>query len=217
MQPGGVGGANNPIKYTWHQVEILAMAATGEILVAVNGKQTTTYKKAGRARKGPIGLQAHAGASNQMYRDIWVEVNPTERRLVTVKPPAATRPSRRRDPRARVEAERGGLHRDRGQAGPGQPSDGASPGRSSGRSAVRKSDGRAQAGRAFAVARPDDVRSSERRSHERPDHARARAVQVAVHHRVPYTSRCSWTKPPTSAACPNSTTAVTPASKSPDR
>ena len=67
MKPGGVGSANNPIKFMWHQVEILAMA-TGEILVAVNGKQTTMFKQAGRPKKGPIGLQAHAKASHQMYR-----------------------------------------------------------------------------------------------------------------------------------------------------
>jgi hypothetical protein len=86
QKPGGVGSANNPIKFMWHQVEILASAATGEILVAVNGKQTTTYKKAGRAKKGPFGLQAHAKASHQQYRDIWIEANPKERRLLTVKP-----------------------------------------------------------------------------------------------------------------------------------
>lgn len=84
MKPGGVGSANNPIKYQWHQVEILAMA-TGEILVAVNGKQTTMFKQAGRPKKGPIGLQAHAKASHQMYKDIWVEPTPKERRLLTVK------------------------------------------------------------------------------------------------------------------------------------
>jgi hypothetical protein len=84
--PGGVGSANNPIKFMWHQVEILANAATGEVLVAVNGKQTTDYTKAGRGKKGPIGLQAHAGASDQMYRDIWVDPAPKELRLLTVKP-----------------------------------------------------------------------------------------------------------------------------------
>jgi hypothetical protein len=84
--PGGVGSANNPIKYMWHQVEILALASTGEILVAVNGKQTTTYKKAGRGKKGPIGLQSHAGANEQAYKDIWIEVAPKEHRLITVKP-----------------------------------------------------------------------------------------------------------------------------------
>jgi hypothetical protein len=55
------------------------------VLVAVNGKQVTTYKKAGRAKKGPFGLQAHAGASDQMYKEIWIEPNPKERRLVTLK------------------------------------------------------------------------------------------------------------------------------------
>jgi hypothetical protein len=84
--PGGVGSANNPIKYMWHQVEILALASTGEILVAVNGKQTTDYKKPGRGKKGPIGLQSHAGANEQAYKDIWVEVAPKEHRLLTVKP-----------------------------------------------------------------------------------------------------------------------------------
>jgi hypothetical protein len=83
--PGGVGSANNPIKFMWHQVEILATASTGEILVAVNGKQTTMYKKAGRGKKGPIGLQAHSGASDQAYKDIWVEAAPKEHRLLTVK------------------------------------------------------------------------------------------------------------------------------------
>jgi hypothetical protein len=81
----GVGSANNDIKFIWHQVEILATASTGEVLVAVNGKQVTTYKKPGRGKKGPIGLQAHAGASDQMYKDIWVEMSPKEHKLLTVK------------------------------------------------------------------------------------------------------------------------------------
>jgi 3-keto-disaccharide hydrolase len=82
----GVGSANNPIKFMWHQVEILATGSTGEILVAVNGKQTSNYKKAGRGRKGPIGFQAHAGASDQEYKDVYVEVAPKEHRLLTLKP-----------------------------------------------------------------------------------------------------------------------------------
>jgi hypothetical protein len=80
----GVGSANNPIKFMWHQVEIFADATTGEVLVAVNGKQVTNYKKAGRGKKGPIGLQAHAGASDQMYRDIWIDPAPKDHGLVTV-------------------------------------------------------------------------------------------------------------------------------------
>jgi hypothetical protein len=84
--PGGVGSANNGIKFQWHQVEILANAATGEVLIAVNGKQTTDFKQAGRGKKGPIGLQAHAGASDEMYRDIWVDPAPKELRLLTVQP-----------------------------------------------------------------------------------------------------------------------------------
>jgi hypothetical protein len=67
-------------------VEILAIASTGEVLVAVNGKQTTMYKKAGRPKKGPIGLQAHAKASHEEYKDIWVEMAPMEHKLRTVTP-----------------------------------------------------------------------------------------------------------------------------------
>jgi hypothetical protein len=86
QKPVGVGGANNGIKYQWHQVEILALASTGQVLVAVNGKQTTMYTKAGRPKKGPIGLQAHAHASHPEYKDIWVEAMPAQRTLLTVKP-----------------------------------------------------------------------------------------------------------------------------------
>lgn len=39
-----------------------------------------------RLRKGPIGLQIHSGASVVEYKDIEIETNPTEDRLVTVKP-----------------------------------------------------------------------------------------------------------------------------------
>jgi hypothetical protein len=86
MQPGGVGSANNPIKYLWHQVEILADGATGEIQVAVNGKQTTMYKKAGRGKKGPIGLQSHSGPNQEEHKDIWVEVDPKVHKLLTIRP-----------------------------------------------------------------------------------------------------------------------------------
>jgi hypothetical protein len=86
MKVNGVGSANNGIKYMWHQVEILANAATGQVLVAVNGKQTTSYTKAGRPKKGPLGLQAHAGSVHAQHKDIYIEVAPKEKRLITLKP-----------------------------------------------------------------------------------------------------------------------------------
>jgi hypothetical protein len=84
---GGVfsGKGDNGIRFMWHQIEILANSATGQILAAVNGKQTTDYTKAGRAMKGPIGLQAHAGASEVEYKDIWIDPAPKEMKLLTVK------------------------------------------------------------------------------------------------------------------------------------
>jgi hypothetical protein len=83
---GGVysGSGNNAIRLQWHQVEILALASTGQILAAVDGKQTTTYTRPKGSTKGPIGLQAHAGASDEEYKDIWVEPSPQTRMLVTV-------------------------------------------------------------------------------------------------------------------------------------
>jgi hypothetical protein len=66
------------------QIEILALS-TGQVLAAINGVQTTDKTLAGRARMSPIGLQAHAGASDQEYKDIFVEVNPTNKALITVK------------------------------------------------------------------------------------------------------------------------------------
>lgn len=84
----GVGSANNDIKFKWHQVEVLANKMTGDVLVAVNGKVTTTYKDpnlAGR-KVGPVGFQAHAGASEEEYKDVFVEADPKELKLLTLKP-----------------------------------------------------------------------------------------------------------------------------------
>jgi hypothetical protein len=77
--------ADQSIQNQWMQIEILALSS-GQVLAAINGKQTTDKMIAGRARMSPIGLQAHAGASDQEYKDISIEVNPTVRTLMTVKP-----------------------------------------------------------------------------------------------------------------------------------
>jgi hypothetical protein len=36
-------------------------------------------------KKGPIGLQAHAGNKDVRYKDIYIEVAPKEDRLITLK------------------------------------------------------------------------------------------------------------------------------------
>jgi hypothetical protein len=88
MLTTGVGSANNPIKHQWHQVEIIANRATGEILTAVNGKQVSSLKdtRAAVRKHGPVGFQDHGGASNQFYRDIYIENEPKEFKLLTVRP-----------------------------------------------------------------------------------------------------------------------------------
>ena len=72
--------------HVWHTTEILAHRATGDVQVAVDGFQTTTYRDADPARlkRGPIGLQLHGGASTVEYKDIEIEENPAEDRLITL-------------------------------------------------------------------------------------------------------------------------------------
>jgi len=74
--------------HVWHESEILAHIKTGTIRMAVNGVEVTRYtdEDATRLRKGPIGLQIHAGASEVEYKEIKIEVDPKEDRLITVRP-----------------------------------------------------------------------------------------------------------------------------------
>lgn len=77
--------------HVWHETEILAHLKTGTIRMAVNGVEVTRYtdEDAMRLRQGPIGLQIHAGASEVEYKDIRIEIDPKEDRLLTVRPPAS--------------------------------------------------------------------------------------------------------------------------------
>jgi hypothetical protein len=72
--------------HVWHETEILARLKTGTVRVAVNGVEVTRYKDEDpvRLRKGPIGLQIHSGASIVEYKDIEIEVDPKDDRLMTV-------------------------------------------------------------------------------------------------------------------------------------
>jgi hypothetical protein len=72
----------------WTQAEILVNRAKGTIRMAVNGVEVLAYEdnNPGRLKKGPIGLQAHAGNQDVRYKDIFIEVAPKEDRLITVKP-----------------------------------------------------------------------------------------------------------------------------------
>ena len=72
--------------HDWHETEILARRRTGVVRVAVNGVELTRYTDPNPARLkvGPIGLQIHSGASEVEYKDIVVEIDPREDRLVTV-------------------------------------------------------------------------------------------------------------------------------------
>jgi hypothetical protein len=74
--------------HVWHETEILAHMGTGIIRMAVNGVEVTRYKDEDptRLRRGPIGLQIHAGASEVEYKELELEVDPHEDRLLTVKP-----------------------------------------------------------------------------------------------------------------------------------
>ena len=74
-------------KRMWHQTEILANRTTGIVKVAVNGQARPDYKdpRAAGRKAGPIGLQLHSGGIRVEFKEIFVEMNPKEDRLLTVK------------------------------------------------------------------------------------------------------------------------------------
>jgi hypothetical protein len=83
-------GMGAGVKTDWQQIEILAIASTGQILAAVNGVQTTTYTRKGKGKLSPIGLQSHADHAGDTpglieYKDIYVEAPPKSMTLLTLK------------------------------------------------------------------------------------------------------------------------------------
>ena len=73
----------------WHTTEIVCHQATGTCRMATDGVDQLTYKEPnpGRLKKGPIGLQIHAGTSEVQYKDVWVDAAPADDKLRTVKAP----------------------------------------------------------------------------------------------------------------------------------
>jgi hypothetical protein len=71
----------------WHVCEILAKLSTGEVRAAVDGVEVTKFKHPDPAvlNKGPIGMQIHGSVGIFDYKDIRVEADPKEARLITVK------------------------------------------------------------------------------------------------------------------------------------
>jgi hypothetical protein len=70
----------------WHTCEALANIETGEVLAAVDGMQVTQYKHdPALIKRGPIGMQIHAPQGIFDHKDIWIESDPAEKRLVTLK------------------------------------------------------------------------------------------------------------------------------------
>jgi hypothetical protein len=83
-------GTGAGVKTDWQQIEILAIASTGQIQAAVNGVQTTTYTRGSKGRQSPIGLQSHADHAGDTpglieYKDIYVEAPPKSMTLLTLK------------------------------------------------------------------------------------------------------------------------------------
>jgi hypothetical protein len=85
----------NPGDWTkWHTCEMLLILDTGTVRVATDGIEVTRYMHpfpmermdpTKRIIKGPIGMMKHGGGGSE-YKDIWVEVDPTERdKFYTVK------------------------------------------------------------------------------------------------------------------------------------
>lgn len=71
---------------SWNVTEILANFDAGTLRIAVDGREIARYTETDRSRlsKGPIGMQKH-GTGGSEYRDIFVETNPTEDKLYSVR------------------------------------------------------------------------------------------------------------------------------------
>jgi hypothetical protein len=70
----------------WNFFELLVNAKTGTIDLAVQGHAFPTYTDKKGHPKGPIGLQLHAKPNEVQYKDLALEDNPTEMKLLTVIP-----------------------------------------------------------------------------------------------------------------------------------
>jgi hypothetical protein len=75
-----------PDNMMWHQSEIVCHIATGTCRMATDGVDQVTYTepKPARLKKGPIGLQIHAGTSEVQYKDVFVDSAPADSNLRTV-------------------------------------------------------------------------------------------------------------------------------------
>ena len=73
--------------HQWHETEVLGNLKEGTLRMAVNGVEIVRYQDEAPARlkRGPIGLQIHSGASIVEYKDIEMEIDPKDNRLITVK------------------------------------------------------------------------------------------------------------------------------------
>jgi hypothetical protein len=91
---GGTGFVN-PVKtgydnHQWRQVEMLVNATTGEARMAVapaegmRGVENLDFKDPQAARVGPIAWQMHNAGLVDEFKDIRIEINPKEDRLITV-------------------------------------------------------------------------------------------------------------------------------------
>ena len=76
------------IDETWHVTEILANLEAGTMRAAVNGVEVTSYQSPDpqRRTRGPIGMQRHGDGVSE-YKEIWIEVDPVEDQLLSVRPP----------------------------------------------------------------------------------------------------------------------------------
>ena len=93
----GGTGFKNPIKtkynnHEWSQVEILVNAQTGVARMAVaqpigtTGVENLDFSDPEAGKTGPIALQMHNAGLFDEYKDLQIEIDPKEDRLITVAP-----------------------------------------------------------------------------------------------------------------------------------
>lgn len=71
----------------WTQAELLVDNETGLVRLAVNGIEVVRYQEtnAKRPREGPLCLQSHAKNRDVRYKDLFIELNPPNKELITLR------------------------------------------------------------------------------------------------------------------------------------
>jgi len=94
VTPARVIPRQNLLYHDWHTTELLADLKSGSLRMAIDGVEIIRYTHPDPSllKAGPIGMQLHQATSVVEYKDIKIETDPQEDRLMTVAAAPSGRP-----------------------------------------------------------------------------------------------------------------------------